>query len=488
VTIEEQNVHWYKFHRFQQTHEKAFTPKFNWALQAQNKQFIEYGTLMAVDSVLIYKVLLDLYTTVPQIWAATSTVQIRNLKARMPMGFSQRIIDLMKAYYGIDLLNLADDITQTTKNVIQAVLNQAAIDGFGFDEVVRRLQSTELTIKRARLIARTETVAAANAASNIAAQDTGLVMDKIWISARDGRTRPHHRQVNQSIVPMDDRFTVGESLMLFPGDKAGGAAECVQCRCTHAFIPRRDERGRLIRINAAPSNKPVLFTSPLSNNSPSSKPQFVPAKTVSEAAERMKAKGVKFFEQRGYTLDHANASLKAIESIPSKAIPDALGNGKAFAEFTNRPIGRKANEWYGISIDYPDLYANGRLTTPFGAAPKTYQIVGINTNGYSIEGLTARKTKYNEWYQSKFGKEHFFNTNGELTHFHEFGHIYDNKYMSPAIKAQWETISGDWYREGKYDVLKSKREAFAEAFADYFGNEAKRIPSYIKDFFDKNIK
>lgn len=246
MTNEEQNIHWLKFHRFQKRYEGIFTPQFNAAILEQNNQFIEYGTLMGVDSAPLAKVLRSLYIDVPYIWAHRATTNLR--KERMTMGFSQRIIDLMKQYYGIDLLNLADDLTQTTKDVIQAVLNEAATEGFGFDEVVRRLRSPELTAKRARLIARTETVAAANAASNIAAQDSGLLMDKIWISARDNRTRPHHREVNQNVVGMSEVFKVGSFDMQFPGDKAGGAAECCNCRCTHAFIPKRDANGRLIRL------------------------------------------------------------------------------------------------------------------------------------------------------------------------------------------------------------------------------------------------
>lgn len=246
MTQREQNEFWHKFHRFTMRYENIYTPQFNRAIKTQIEQFISSGTLMSVDSTPMYKVLLSLYTDIPYIWAHRATSNLR--KERMTMGFSERIIALMKQYYGIDLLNLADDLTQTTKDTIQAVLSRAAAEGFGFDEVVNRLRAVDLTPRRARLIARTETVAAANAASNIAARESGLVQDKIWISARDNRVRLHHAEVNQHIVSMNDTFTVGFTQMQFPGDKAGGAAECCNCRCTHAFIPRRDERGRLVRV------------------------------------------------------------------------------------------------------------------------------------------------------------------------------------------------------------------------------------------------
>lgn len=245
MTNEEQTQHWLKFHRYQQRYEGLYTPQFNKAIQTQNKQFTDTGTLMAVDSTSMLKPLHDLYFESAYIWAHRATADLR--KERLTMGFSARIVELMKQYYGIDLLNLADDLTRTTKDEIGRVLAQAATEGFGFDEVVKRLTDPSLTRARARLIARTETVASANAASNVAARESKLLVDKIWIAARDNRTRQHHREVNQSVVGLNDKFVVGGFLMDFPGDKAGGAAEVCNCRCTHAFIPRRDERGRLIR-------------------------------------------------------------------------------------------------------------------------------------------------------------------------------------------------------------------------------------------------
>lgn len=251
MTPNEQLQYWLTFHRFQQRQEKIYTPKFNVALRTQIKQYIDNGTVMAVNLTPIYRVIKDLYETVSPIWAAVSTRETRQQKYRHPMGFSQRIVDLMFQYYNTDLLSTSEGITQTTIDTIQAVLTESATTGAGFDEIVSRLISPDMTAQRARLIARTETVAASNAASNIAALDTGLLLDKIWISAKDNRTRPHHREVDGHIVGMNDKFIVGGQEMSFPGDKAGGASNVCNCRCTHAFIPKRDKQDRLLHSRTA---------------------------------------------------------------------------------------------------------------------------------------------------------------------------------------------------------------------------------------------
>ena len=59
---------------------------------------------------------------------------------------------------------------------------------------------------------------------------------KIWISARDNRVRPHHKEINQVIIPIGDKFNVGGQFMDHPGDKAGGANECCNCRCAVAGV------------------------------------------------------------------------------------------------------------------------------------------------------------------------------------------------------------------------------------------------------------
>jgi len=184
-------------------------------------------------------------------------------KATGQMGFNERIVELMRQYYGIDLLNDAEDITAYTKEVIQKILSDAAITGASFDDIVRQITtSSELGPMRARRIARTETVTAANGAAMIYAQTSGNVMEKVWISVKDKRTRhnawANHVTIDGTRLDIDEPFLLksqklGDIFMMQPGVRkqpnglAVPASEIVNCRCVVAFNAKRDSQGRIIR-------------------------------------------------------------------------------------------------------------------------------------------------------------------------------------------------------------------------------------------------
>ncbi len=85
---------------------------------------------------------------------------------------------------------------------------------------------------RARRIARTESIGAANMGT-AAAYKQADVPYKTWITMRDGRVRDTHRPMDMVSVPTSDKFELPSgALMDAPGDPAGGAREVVHCRCT----------------------------------------------------------------------------------------------------------------------------------------------------------------------------------------------------------------------------------------------------------------
>jgi uncharacterized protein with gpF-like domain len=66
------------------------------------------------------------------------------------------------------------------------------------------------------------------------------VRTKTWWSAVDKRVRDSHKEAHCRTVPYDHPFTVGESVMMRPGDASLGAGpeEIVNCRCSVLFNTR----------------------------------------------------------------------------------------------------------------------------------------------------------------------------------------------------------------------------------------------------------
>ena len=264
MTQQEQNKYYYEWHKFQQKYEKYYEKKFAAALKVQVAAFIKTQDIMAIPSFPIYTVLNDLYKTVGTRWARVARVSMTKAdEVSGRMGFNERIVELMRQYYGIDLLNDAEDITTYTKQVIQGILSDAALTGASFDDIVRQItSSSELGAMRARRIARTETVTAANGAAMLYAQTSGNVMEKIWISVKDKRTRhnawANHKTIDGTVKDIEEPFLLksqklGDILMMQPGVRnqpnglAVPASQIVNCRCVVAFQSKRDRQGRIIR-------------------------------------------------------------------------------------------------------------------------------------------------------------------------------------------------------------------------------------------------
>jgi len=179
-------------------------------------------------------------------------------------------IDAFISLFERNLLNyLFDNVTTRIVTVRQTYLEHLReIITFGVNDGKSMSQiATELTKKinqrnfyrwQALRIARTETTASANYASTIAGDVSGVLLDKVWISATDNRTRKppksefNHLQMNGVRIPKQEHFKVpfngGFEKVMFPGDPKASAGNVINCRCNSALVPRRDKDGRFIRV------------------------------------------------------------------------------------------------------------------------------------------------------------------------------------------------------------------------------------------------
>lgn len=132
----------------------------------------------------------------------------------------------------------ARQIAGTSLDDVIGAVTAGIAEGAGTAAIARAIRAkASLSPYRALLVARTETHAAATfaqAETALAAEtrfDIRLV--KQWLPTLDSRTRDAHAAMaNHPPIPLDEKFIVGGVPMDRPGDPAGGAANCIRCRCS----------------------------------------------------------------------------------------------------------------------------------------------------------------------------------------------------------------------------------------------------------------
>lgn len=168
--------------------------------------------------------------------------------------FSLRNILAEKWFDGY-VLKFADPINETTSGWVHNILAKGQAYGMtmaqlekeltwtfkawmdeGVDPATHKWLDDRVPPNRVELIARTETIRAANAGSQQLFKEWGAPF-KYWSAAHDNRTRPTHRAADGQVKPIDEPFLVGGHAMMQPLDGSLGApaSEIILCRC--AVLP-----------------------------------------------------------------------------------------------------------------------------------------------------------------------------------------------------------------------------------------------------------
>jgi SPP1 gp7 family putative phage head morphogenesis protein len=138
----------------------------------------------------------------------------------------------------------AQAVNVTTWNALKASLEEAIRAGETQPQIAKRVEAVMGTAIRSRsdVIARTETHGAFQEGSRIAAKETDLKLNKVWLSALDSRVRPDHQEAHGQTVGLDEDFTVGNDRGPGPGEMPS-PEQSIQCRCT--LIYERADRERI---------------------------------------------------------------------------------------------------------------------------------------------------------------------------------------------------------------------------------------------------
>ena len=172
----------------------------------------------------------------------------------------RQVMQYLKLTAGVRITAITDASKELAVKIIQATLQEGAAEGMGTSQISVLLRDNlnkqwgKFTTYRAARIARTETTMASNLGSLTGAKETGEPMLKVWLSARDSRTRrttrggkyepgryDHYGKFpmgpDGEKVEMDKPFVkTGESLQ-YPGDYSGSAGNTINCRCTVTYEP-----------------------------------------------------------------------------------------------------------------------------------------------------------------------------------------------------------------------------------------------------------
>lgn len=131
-----------------------------------------------------------------------------------------RALELRAEFFITSMLDT--DYKQLKKIIVDGLA-----DGKGVDEIGRDMRGyfNDMSVSRARTIARTETGRLVSQATQEAYKQSEVVTGKEWLSARDGKVRDEHVENDGVIVATNGVFPSGEE---YPGQLS------INCRCALA--------------------------------------------------------------------------------------------------------------------------------------------------------------------------------------------------------------------------------------------------------------
>ena len=273
MNAKQQREYWTKVERLRRQLDVKYTALFNQAIKKELTQFVndinKAGLQGALSLMGAYAWNESMMTIMNKLYKESAilfgnsvyrAVGIMGQKSDT-FGFNNEWVKEVLNFlvqYGFTLVS---NMTQTTKAKLQEIVAKGIQEGKSIDQITKDILSDETTgysMMRAKRIARTEVMRASNYAAMIGADKHPFEVDKVWISARDKRTRripkdnyDHYDMNGQKVGWADDFTSTGKRGDLvvagFPGDPTTPAGFSINCRCTVGFEPKRDANGKLIR-------------------------------------------------------------------------------------------------------------------------------------------------------------------------------------------------------------------------------------------------
>lgn len=256
---------WRQGYAIKYRYEKRYAPVFYKALREQKAvilatfkdqgPYVAYGKIAFLSSKPLEEAYREMYRYVVPREADRSYSKLSRVKF---FGINIDWLSDISTFLDDYILNrIVLPMTARTMERMYRVIENGLATGQSYDEMLKNLTDTEIDRNRARLIARTESTRATNFATNLAGNAQPFYVDKVWIAAKDNRTRgrrpddqaDHYHMAGQTAME-GELFTDPRNgaQLSYPGDSANGApaGSVVNCRCSLGQEPRRDADGRLV--------------------------------------------------------------------------------------------------------------------------------------------------------------------------------------------------------------------------------------------------
>jgi hypothetical protein len=249
---EQKTAFWKAMDRRRTGYYKAATTKVQQYFKAEQRAVLSAyaaGGTKAVDTAItkngakLKKLLAAIDTTVINDFGTATFNQLKNDAAMMELKAEEdafTVFDLAVQQWILEnAANKVVLVTDTTKAMIRQIILEGEAAGESVAEVGKKIDAlylAQIIPNRSVVIARTEIISASNAGNRMAALQTGLKLEKEWISTRDDRTREAHEDMDGKRAEMNKPYKNG---LMFPGDPKGQAKDVIQCRCTEGYAVKK---------------------------------------------------------------------------------------------------------------------------------------------------------------------------------------------------------------------------------------------------------
>lgn len=425
--------------------------------------------------------------------------------------FQRTLIDFLVTNEGSRITSVRRSYVKFLTQIMSKGIEEGKTISMISTDMTKLIKSRNFYRWQALRIARTETTAASNYAATVSSSVSGVLMDKVWISALDARTRRppeskfDHYNMNQIKVPLDKPFNVSGENLMFPGDPNGSGSNVVNCRCSVAQVVRRNADGNIMRVGDVPK----IPNTEVNTNI------FRPAKTLKDAEDFAIKNGIKV-NYNNLTLKQANSINKAVNNVKNKLKKDiSLGikeikivdSGDFHARADKGVLSINGKTWKDDILKKHNSNLSETKQKRLKEIKRLKQEILDDPEEYYInKKRLLEEIDFNEnWLKELNGKVEFSTVSTDIVSAteHELGH-YINKYLSKNSKYTDQFVgnisrlnSGDrsqlmyrldsiaekeGYKIGQY-ATRNASEYFAESWAAFMQGKNNIINKELLNIF-----